>query len=39
MNFREDEDNINLNIISYEEIKKNFEYFLYEKQKKYFVTI
>ena len=35
MKFREDEDNINSNIISYEEIKNNFEYFLYEKQKKY----
>ena len=35
MKFRENEENINLNIISYEEIKKNFEYFLYEKQKKY----
>ena len=33
--FREDEDNKTPNIISYEEIKKNFEYFLYEKQKKY----
>ena len=35
MKFREDEENRNLNIISFEEIKKNFEYFLYEKQKKY----
>ena len=35
MKFREDEENRNLNIFSFEEIKKNFEYFLYEKQKKY----
>ena len=35
MKFREDEENRNSNIISFEEIKKNFEYFLYEKQKKY----
>ena len=35
MKFREDEEKRNLNIISFEEIKKKIEYFLYEKQKKY----